>query len=297
MKNGYAPIEFDYKRKRAFRLKSNQYQLVNNVFLRRNYDSVLLRGLDKPETEKVLQELHDKPLGWHYSGDTAAHNILHVGYYWPTLFKDTHAYVRKWKICQNASWKENKPTLPLQPINIKQPFEKWGPDIISEILSHSSKQHIYILIATDYFTKWVEAIPLKVVNFEVVIDFIDQYIITRFDLPFPLMFDNASYFYGNSIIEFSLKRGFKVKYYTNYYPQGNGLHESANKNLIRIIKWTIDKKQKNWHKALIFSLLADKITHKSSLGTSPYHLVYGKEAILPPNLAFPSLALVQSIEE
>lgn len=49
----------------------------------------------------------------------------------------------------------------------------------------------------DYFTKWVEVVPLKVVNSKVVIEFIDQYIITSFGLPSALMFDNSSYFSGN----------------------------------------------------------------------------------------------------
>lgn len=62
--------------------------------------------------------------------------------------------------------------------------------------------------------------------------------------------------------EFSLKRGFKLKYSTNYYPQGNGLAESTNRNLIRTIKRTIDQSQKNWHKYLAFSLWADRITRR-----------------------------------
>jgi len=56
------------------------------------------------------------------------------------------------------------PSLPLQPVNIEQPFDQWGLDIIGEIIPHSSKQHRYILTATNYFTKWVEAVPLKTVN-------------------------------------------------------------------------------------------------------------------------------------
>jgi hypothetical protein len=121
-------------------------------------------------------------------------------------------------------------------------------DIIGEIVPHSSKQHRYILTATDYFTKWVEAVPLKTANSENIIEFIDQFIITRFGLPSALMFDNASYFSGNAMTEFALKRGFKLKYSANYYPQGNGLAESTNKNLIRIIKRNIDQNHKNWHK-------------------------------------------------
>ena len=99
------------------------------------------------------------------------------------------------------------------------------------------------------------------------------------------------------MIEFALTRGFKLKYSTNYYPQGNGLAESTNKNIIRIIKWTIDQNKKLWHKALTFSLWADRITRKASIWTSPFHLVYGKQVILLLNIAIPSENLVQFINE
>jgi len=94
-----------------------------------------------------------------------------------------------------------------------------------------------------------------------------------------------------------LKRGFKLKYSANYYPQGNGLAESTNKNLIKIIKRTIEQNHKNWHKFLIFALWADRITQKASIGSSPFNLVYGKEAVLPTNVILPSLSLVQFIEK
>jgi len=125
----------------------------------------------------------------------------------------------------------------------------------------------------------------------------DQFIIARFGLPSTLMFDNASYFSGNAMTEFALKRGFKLKYSANYYPQGNGLVESMNKNLIKIIKRTIDQTHKNWHKFLIYALWADRIMQKASIGTSPFNLVYGKKVVLPTHLAIPSVALVQYIDE
>lgn len=99
------------------------------------------------------------------------------------------------------------------------------------------------------------------------------------------------------MIEFALKRGFKLKYLANYYPQGNGLAESTNKNLIRIIKCIVDQSQKNWHKYLLFALWVDRITMKAYIRTTPLNLFYGKEGIVPPNLALPSLALVQFIEK
>lgn len=92
-----------------------------------------------------MQELHDGPAGGHLRGNTIAHKILHAGYYWPTIFKDSHEYARKCKTFQTTAGRERKPTFPLQSVNIQQPFEQWGLYIIGEIVPNSSKLHRFIL--------------------------------------------------------------------------------------------------------------------------------------------------------
>ena len=83
---------------------------------------------------------------------------------------------------------------PLKPVMITKPFEQWGIDIIGEIKPNSSLQHKYILTVTDYFIRWVEAIPLRKVNEDAVMDFLQDHIMTRFGVPISLVFDNATYF-------------------------------------------------------------------------------------------------------
>ena len=80
----------------------------------------------------------------------------------------------------------------------------------------------------------------------------------------------------------------KLHYSANYYPPGNRLAESNNINLIRILKKIVIENQRSWNIALHNALWADSVTPKNFLGVSPYTLVYGKEAILPPNILFPS---------
>jgi hypothetical protein len=74
------------------------------------------------------------------------------------------------------------------------------------------------------------------------------------------------------LIEFSLENNIKIKYATNYYPQGNGLAESTNKNMIKILKKTITDHQRSWHLALPNSLWVDRVTPKESLGNYPLFL-------------------------
>ena len=97
--------------------------------------------------------------------------------------------------------------------------------------------------------------------------------------------------------EFTLENGINLKYSSSYYPQGNGLAESTNKNLIKIIKRTVAVNHKNWHNTLLNALWTDRVTPKDAIGNSPFFLVYGREAILPPHILLPSLQLSQKVQE
>jgi hypothetical protein len=237
--HGTCPENINPRERIYLMLKYTQYHLVNLVLFRVNYDAVLLRCLEREDADKVLKEPHDGPVGGHFSRDTIAHNILRDNYYWPTLFKDAHTYARNCKTCQISARREKRAAIPLQPVTISRDFEQWGLGIIGEITPSYSKKHKYILTATDYFTKWAESIPLTHVNEKVVIQFIEQHLITRFGVPSILVFDNATYFSYTLLTKFSLEKGIIIRYSANYYPQGNGVEESTNKKLVRILKITV----------------------------------------------------------
>ena len=188
--------------------------------------------MEKDNAEHILTELHDGPTNGHFSRETTAHKVLRAGYYWPTLFKDANAHARKCQICQVNAGRKRRPAFPLQPVNIENPFEQWGLDVVGEINLNSSKLHKYILTATDYFSKWTKAITLKIIYNVEVIQFLQRNIVTKFGVPNCLIFDNAKYFSSLKILEFALKHNINIKYSANYYPQGNGVVESTNKNLL-----------------------------------------------------------------
>jgi hypothetical protein len=75
-------------------MKYLQYQLLHGILFINNYAGVLLKCLEKKEVDKVSKDMHEGPASGHFSRDTTVHKVLRVGYYWPTLFKDAHAYSR-----------------------------------------------------------------------------------------------------------------------------------------------------------------------------------------------------------
>ena len=84
---------------------------------------------------------------------------------------------------------------------------------------------------------------------------------------------------------------------TAYYPEGNGLAESSNKTLVRILKKTIRENQNNWDSQLKFSLWENRIINKRSMGKSPYELVYGRVAVFPIQIALPVARFLQDNKE
>ena len=104
-------------------------------------------------------------------------------------------------------------------------------DVIGKISPPSSKNHAYILVATDYFTKWVEVVPLKTVSQSEVIKCIKENIIHRFGLPQTITADQDTLFTGDYVLEFSFEYGFSILNSTAYYTHANGQAESTNKIL------------------------------------------------------------------
>ena len=80
--------------------------------------------------------------------------------------------------------------LPLQPIQVDQPFMKWGLEFIGTINPPSSIGHRWVLMAIDYFTKWIEAIALKDANESVVLNFYED-LVCMFGVLDSIISDNA----------------------------------------------------------------------------------------------------------
>jgi hypothetical protein len=165
---------------------------------------------------------------------------LRAGYYLPKLFSDVNAKVHACDPCQIFAGKQKLPALPLVPVKTEAPFQQWGLDFIGEIKPHSSAQHRWILTATYYFTKWVEAIPTKRATDSVVIEFLEDNILSRFGCPRKIVTDNTQAFKSTTMIIFCQKYNIVLGHSTAYYPQGNGMAESSNKSLVNIIKKILD---------------------------------------------------------
>jgi transposase InsO family protein len=132
-----------------------------------------------------------------------------------------------------------------------------------------------VLVATDYFTKWTEAVPLKNMTHREVIHFISKHIIHRFGIPQTLTTDQGASFISHQVRDFAKSLKIKLFNSSSFYAQVNGQAESSNKTLIKLIKKMIKEKPKRWHDVLLEALWAHRISKHSATKVTPFELVYG----------------------
>ena len=129
------------------------------------------------------------------------------------------------------------------------------------------------MVATDYFTKWVEAIPLKTVTSKNIIDFVKEHIVYRFGIPQTNTTDQGTMLTSEEFRDFAASMGIKLLNSSPYYAQANGL--------IKLIKKKIEEQPRKWYMTLNEALWAYRMACHGSIKSSPYELVYGHNAVLP----------------
>jgi hypothetical protein len=127
----------------------------------------------------------------------------------------------------------------------------------------------------------VEAVPMKSVASKDVINFFKEHIIHRFGIPQTITTDGGSIFISEEFKKFTTDMGIKLIRSSPYYAQANGQAEASNQSLIKLIKRKIDEHPRRWHEVLSEALWAYHISCHGATKTSPYHLVYVQEAVLP----------------
>jgi hypothetical protein len=199
----------DYlKVSRKLRYKAIKFVLLDDSLFYKSLDGVLLRCLGPEEAKRMMSEVHDGICGAHQSAYRMKWVIRQAGCFWPTILEDCFEYYKGCQDCERFGNIQRVPASALNPIIKPWPFRGWGIDLIGQINPPSSKGHKFVLLATDYFTKWVE--------------FVKEHIIYRFGIPQTITTDQGAQFVSLEFREFAESMGIKLFNSSPYYAQANG---------------------------------------------------------------------------
>ncbi|XP_055807024.1 uncharacterized protein LOC129875820 [Solanum dulcamara] len=242
---------------------------------------------------RLLEEIHAGICGLRMNGFTLDKKILRNGYFWMTTERDNIRYVQKYHQCQVHGDFIRVPPNELNVMGYPWSFVAWGMDLIRPIEPSTLNGHRFILVAIDYFTKWVEVSTYKAITKKVVADFVRNNIICRFGILESIIKDNTTNL--NIYLMKEICEQFKISHRnsTTYRPQMNKAVEAANKNIKKILRKIVDS-HRQWHEKLQYALLG-YCTIKKSTGETPYMLVYSSEAIIPAEVEIPSLNIIQDV--
>ncbi|PKI40009.1 hypothetical protein CRG98_039579 [Punica granatum] len=224
---GQFPAFTDRHDLRTLRCIATHFFVSGETLYRRSFNATLLRCIDKNEAQRLMEEVHKGSCGPHMNGLMLTKKIMRLGYFWSTMETDCVKHVRHCHLCQVYANQIRASPNELHPMAAPWPFSMWDMDIIGLINPKASNAHLFILVAIDYFTKWIEAITLASVTAKAVARFLKRDIIVRYEVPATLITENAKNLNSKLIDELCAQ--FKIQHRNSspYRPQINGAIEAT----------------------------------------------------------------------
>ncbi|GJX36001.1 reverse transcriptase domain-containing protein [Tanacetum coccineum] len=212
-----------------------------------------LRCVGPSQANYVLREIHEGSCSMHAGTRSVVAKALRTGYYWPTMHKDAMTLIKA-----------------------SGPFPE-GPGKVK-----------FLIVAMDYFTKWIEAKPVATIMGSQVKKFVWENIVCRFGLPGEIISDNGKQFRDNPFKDWCEKLCIQQHFASVKHPQTNGLVKRAKRSVGEGIKARLGKENKNWLEEISHVLWAHHTMIKSSNRDTPFSLTYGTKAVIPAEIGMPT---------
>jgi transposase InsO family protein len=234
--------------------------------------------------QQVLASIHQR--AGHLAGETV--RLAKATAHWPAVARDAATYAAGCSACQEAKSPRGKRNLPEGTVTASRPFEIVAMDIMGPLPAVAGK--CYILVMSDYFTRYAMAVPLTSKSCAEVASTFEAFWATPFGWPASVLTDQGGEFSGHELSNMFRRNGVQRRSTTAYHPQGDGMVERLNQTLIQILTTTIKSPsyKSDWPSALPAAVRAFNAATSSATGHPPYFLLFGVPPTSPPLVEQPT---------
>ena len=237
----------------------------------------------------VIENAHTPPMSSH-GGIGKTLEKLRRNFYWPSMAKDVRNFILKCDLCRQTVL---RPPMGAQSRS-DRPFQRLYMDFLGPY-PRSKTGHIGIFVVLDHFSKFPFLYPLKKFCTSAIIYYLETFIFHAYGVPETIVSDNGSQFKSVLFAQFLEKYGIKHIFTAIYCPQANS-SERVNRSVITAIRSYVSKDQSNWDKHLSQICVALRSTYHTSIGHSPYFVLYGQQMMTHAE-SYKLLKHLKSIEE
>jgi len=269
-----------------------QQLVIRDGVLYRKWEDVPGKGchrslqiiLPKELVPTTLEALHDHSTAGHL-GITKTLQKIRSRFYWPGQRRDVEDWCRACDGCASRKRLPKPNCAPLQSDHVGVPLQRVAMDVLGP-LPVSEKGHKYILVVSDYFTKWTEAYPMPNMEAATVATLFVHNFVCRFGAPDFLHTDQGRNFESTLMSEICKLLGIVKTRTTPYHPQSDGLVERFNHTLLTMLSIVAKDREQDWDLHLPLVMMAYRTSVQESTGATPFSLMFGREARLPIDVMF-----------
>jgi hypothetical protein len=277
--------------------RTRPYAIIEGELYKHGVCSPLLKYLSRVEGIKLMKEIHTGLCGSHIGSRPLLGKVFRQGFYWPKAASDAAELVQKCENCQKCARDQKQPSSLTQLIQPTWPLQRWGLDLLGP-LPPAQGNLKYVVVAVEYFSKWIEAKPLATITSVTVQKFFWQNIVCRFGVPKAITVDNGTQFDTKTFKYFCDQIGTKIHSTSVRHLESNGLVERANGIIMTgIMKLIFNQPKGKCPDELIKVVWSHNTTISRSTGYTPFKLLFGDEAITPEEAKVGSIRTAASAED
>lgn len=230
--------------------------------------------IPKAQRKALLKEAHDNPTSGHMGVYKTYHRLAEK-YFWPKMKSDVSKYVRNCVECNTCKPDLKKPAglMVAQP-KVQQPFEMISMDLMGP-LPRSMKGKQYILVVTDYFTKYSLIYSLKDAKTPAIVKLLEEEVFLVYGVPRLLLCDNGPQFISRAFQQLTREYQVKIRFNSNYHPQANPT-ERVNRTLKSMLAMYVSDNHRLWDVNLPKIACALRTAVHETTRHSPYFLNFGR---------------------